>query len=187
MQQELASLIGKLRLALNQIGDAPDDASATIAGAQDDVRRALADVRAIAQGIHPAILDDHGIVRAIDARAKRLPLEVTVEAEPELVGRRFDRAIEGAAYFVASEAMANIVKHADATAVEVRLDDRGRPPRRAHRRRRARARRRHRARQRAHQHGRPGGHARRAVCVEASSTGGTIVVAELPLTPTVAV
>ena len=95
------------------------------------MRRALADVRAIAQGIHPAILDDHGIVRAIDASAKRLPLEVTVDAEPELAGRRFDRAIEGAAYFVASEAMANIVKHADATAVEVRLGGRGRPPRRA--------------------------------------------------------
>ena len=121
VQQELASLIGKLRVALNQIGPAPEDASATIAGAQDDVRRALADVRAIAQGIHPAILDDHGIVRAIDARAKRLPLEVTVDAEPDLDGRRFDRAIEGAAYFVASEAMANIVKHAEATAVEVRL------------------------------------------------------------------
>ncbi len=187
VQQELASLIGKLRLALNQIGDAPDDASATIAGAQDDVRRALADVRAIAQGIHPAILDDHGIVRALDARAKRLPLEVTVEAEPELVGRRFDRAIEGAAYFVASEAMANIVKHADATAVEVRLtieddrlvvrigddgrglgDDIVRGSGLTNMADRAAA---------------LGG----AVCVEASSTGGTIVVAELPLTPTVVV
>ena len=187
VQQELASLIGKLRMALNQIGTAPDDASATIAGAQDDVRRALADVRAIAQGIHPAILDDHGIVRAIDARAKRLPLEVTVEAEPELVGRRFDRAIEGAAYFVASEAMANIVKHADATAVEVRLtieddrlvvrigddgrgfgDDIVRGSGLTNMADRAAA---------------LGG----AVCVEASTTGGTIVVAELPLTPTVAV
>ena len=187
VQQELASLIGKLRMALNQIGAAPDDASATIAGAQDDVRRALADVRAIAQGIHPAILDDHGIVRAIDARAKRLPLEVTVEAEPELVGRRFDRAIEGAAYFVASEAMANIVKHADATAVEVRLtieddrlvvrigddgrglgDDIVRGSGLTNMADRAAA---------------LGG----AVCVEASTTGGTIVVAELPLTPTVAV
>ena len=78
-------------------------------------------MRAIAQGIHPAILDDHGIVRAIDARAKRLPLEVTVDAPPELATRRFDRAIEGAAYFVASEALANIVKHADATSVAVHM------------------------------------------------------------------
>ena len=121
VQQELASLIGKLRLAINQIAVSPDDAATTIAGAQDDVRRTLADVRAIAQGIHPAILDDQGIVRAIGARAKRLPLEVSVDADPELASRRFDRTIEGAAYFVASEALANIVKHAEATAVTVHL------------------------------------------------------------------
>jgi signal transduction histidine kinase len=56
VQQELASLVGKLRLAINQITVAPSDAAATLTGAQDDVRRTLADVRAIAQGIHPAIL-----------------------------------------------------------------------------------------------------------------------------------
>ena len=121
VQQELASLIGKLRLAINQIAVSPTDAEATITSAQDDVRRALADVRAIAQGIHPAILDDQGIVRAIDARAKRLPLEVSVDSDPALVRRRFDRRVEGAAYFVASEALANIVKHADATAVTIDL------------------------------------------------------------------
>jgi signal transduction histidine kinase len=127
VQQDLASLTGKLRLAINQIAVSPETATATIAGAQDDVRRTLADVRAIAQGIHPAILDDQGIVRAIDARAKRLPFEVSVEADPSLTVRRFERQVEGAAYFVASEALANVVKHADATAVTVELtadDDR---------------------------------------------------------------
>ena len=121
VQQELASLIGKLRLAINQIAVSPDEARTTITTAQDDVRRTLADVRAIAQGIHPAILDDQGIVRAIAARAKRLPLEVSVDVDPALATRRFDRMVEGAAYFVASEALANIVKHADATAVTVHL------------------------------------------------------------------
>ena len=73
VQQDLASLIGKLRLAINQIAMAPDDAATTIGGAQDDVRRTLADVRAIAQGIHPAILDDQGIVRAIDGPGQAAP------------------------------------------------------------------------------------------------------------------
>ena len=186
VQQELASVIGKLRLALVQLPLAPDDASATIVGAQDDVRRALADVRAIAQGIHPAILDDHGIVRAIDARAKRLPLEVTVDAPPELASRRFGRPVEGAAYFVASEALANIVKHADATAVAVNLavegdrliiricddgrglgDDVVRGSGLTNMADRAAA---------------LGGH----VTVEANAGGGTTVIAELPLAPTVA-
>jgi signal transduction histidine kinase len=187
VQQELASLIGKLRLALDQLSRAPDDVPATIAGAQDDVRRVLADVRAIAQGIHPAILDDHGIVRAIDARAKRLPLEVTVDASPELATRRFDRAVEGAAYFVASEALANIVKHADATAVTVhvalgrdqlviRIGDNGRGlgddpvfgRGLTNMADRAAA---------------LGGH----VTVEPNPEGGTTVIAVLPLAPTVAV
>jgi signal transduction histidine kinase len=165
---------------------APDDATATIADAQDDVRRALADVRAIAQGIHPAILDDRGIVRAIDARAKRLPLEVTVDAPPELTSRRFGRPVEGAAYFVASEALANIVKHADATAVAVELaveggrlvirisddgrglgDDVVRGSGLTNMADRAAA---------------LGGH----LTVEANPGGGTTVIAELPLAPTVA-
>jgi signal transduction histidine kinase len=187
VQQELASLIGKLRVALDQLSRAPGDASATIAGAQDDVRRVLADVRAIAQGIHPAILDDHGIVRAIDARAKRLPLEVTVDASPGLATQRFDRAVEGAAYFVASEALANTVKHADATAVAVhlaldgdrlviRVADNGRGL----------------ADDLVRGHGLTNMADRAAalggqVTVEANEDGGTTVIAVLPLAPTVAV
>ena len=186
VQQELASLIGKLRLGINQIAVAPEDAAATFAGAQDDVRRALADVRAIAQGIHPAILDDQGIVRAIGARAKRMPLEVSVDVDPALASRRFDRRIEGAAYFVASEALANVVKHADATLVTVQLAVDG-----------------DRLTIRVGDNGRGlgedivrgsgltnmadraaalGGH----VTVEANPVGGTTVIAELPLAPTVA-
>jgi signal transduction histidine kinase len=187
VQQDLASLVGKLRLALNQLAQSPTDASATIASAQDDVRRTLADVRAIAQGIHPAILDDQGVVKAIEGRAKRLPLEVTVDAAPELAGRRFDRSIEGAAYFVGSEALANIVKHADATSVSVLLtverdrltirvcdDGRGldadviRGSGLTNMADRAAA---------------LGGH----VSVVANPTGGTIVSAEFPLAPTLAV
>jgi signal transduction histidine kinase len=121
VQQDLASLIGKLRLGITQIGVAPEQAATTIASAQDDARRTLADVRAIAQGIHPAILDDQGLVPAIAARAKHLPLEVEVIAEPDVAHRRFDRRLEGAAYFLTSEALANVVKHADATVVKISL------------------------------------------------------------------
>jgi signal transduction histidine kinase len=185
VQQELASLIGKLRLAINQIAASPDDATATIASAQDDVRRTLADVRAIAQGIHPAILDDQGIALAIGARAKRLPLEVTVIADA-MASQRFDRRIEGAAYFVASEALANVVKHAGATAVTVqlaiagerltiRVDDNGRGLDVEAGRGRGLT-------NMADRAAALGGR----LTVEASAAGGTTVVAELPLAPTVA-
>ncbi len=186
VQQELASLIGKLRLAINQIAASPDDATATISGAQDDVRRTLADVRAIAQGIHPAILDDQGIVRAIGARAKRLPLEVTVEADDPMASQRFDRRVEGAAYFVASEALANVVKHAAATAVTVhlavdgerltiRIEDNGRGLDLGADRGSGLT-------NMADRAAALGGR----LTVEANPAGGTTVVAELPLAPTVA-
>ena len=175
-----------MRLGINQIAVAPEDAAATISGAQDDVRRALSDVRAIAQGIHPAILDDQGIVRAIGARAKRLPLEVSVEAAPELATRRFDRRIEGAAYFVASEALANIVKHADATVVTSSLLSTTIVSRSASTTMDAAS-----AKTSCAEAGSPTWltarqHSAAEVTVEANPTGGTTVVAELPLAPTVA-
>jgi signal transduction histidine kinase len=125
-------------------------------------------------------------VPAVGARAKRLPLEVTVDADPALATRRFDRRVEGAAYFVASEALANIVKHAEATVVTVHLAVNG-----------------DRLTIRVDDNGRGLGDdvvrgsgltnmADRAaalggqVMVEANPAGGTSVVAELPLAPTVA-
>lgn len=124
VQQDLAALLGKLRRARRQVDSTPAAAALTLGDAQDDVRRTLAEVRAIAQGIHPAILDDHGLVAAITARAQRLPVPATVCVTPELAPRRFSRQLEGAAYFVVAEALANVVKHATASAVtvEVTLD-----------------------------------------------------------------
>ena len=127
-------------------------------------------------------------MRAIDARAKRLPLEVTVDADPELAGRRFDRAIEGAAYFVASEALG---QHRQARR---RDGGDGRPGRRRRSPRRSASATTVAASattscagsgltNMADRAAALGGR----VTVEANPAGGTTVVAELPLAPTVAV
>jgi signal transduction histidine kinase len=67
------------------------------------------------------VLSDRGLLEAIETRASRLPIGVSIEAEPEMRQVRFADEIEGAAYFFVSEALANVMKHAGATRATVRL------------------------------------------------------------------
>jgi signal transduction histidine kinase len=65
VQQEIISLIAKLRLARNQLERDPGRAEATIAELQGEARQVLKDLRELAQGIHPAVLSDRGLLEAI--------------------------------------------------------------------------------------------------------------------------
>ena len=67
------------------------------------------------------MLSDHGIVEAIEGRAARFPLGVTIECDPQMRAARFGEAVEGAAYFFVCEGFANALKHARAERVRVRL------------------------------------------------------------------
>jgi signal transduction histidine kinase len=79
----------------------------------------LAQLRDLAHGIHPAILSQGGLGAALEEVAERLPLPVSVHAPP----RRFDAAVEATLYFVACEALANVVKHANAESASVTVRD----------------------------------------------------------------
>jgi signal transduction histidine kinase len=91
----------------------------------DDMRleaqQILSELRELAQGIHPSVLSDGGILEAIEDRCSRLPLEVTLETSEGLRARRFGDNIEGAAYFFVTESLANVLKHADATRTTISL------------------------------------------------------------------
>lgn len=121
VQQELVALIAKVGLARNQLQRDPTTLEATLADLQAEARQALADLRELASGIHPSVLDDHGLVDAIESRAARLPLGVTVECSSELRSTRFPEAIEGAAYFIVCEGFTNALKHSGAERITVRL------------------------------------------------------------------
>lgn len=121
VQQEIVALLAKLRLARNQLGRDPGVADATLAEIQEEARQALEDLRELARGIHPPVLSDRGLLEAVEARAARLPLGITIEAERSLRGRRYDEATEGAAYFLVCEALSNVLKHASARHATVRL------------------------------------------------------------------
>jgi signal transduction histidine kinase len=116
-QQRLVSLTLALRLAQTKLGDDADPSvRLALEQASSDAKAALAELRELARGIYPTILTEAGLGPAIETLADRSPVAVTVDVGAE----RFTPAIEGAAYFVVSEALANIAKYADAEHANVR-------------------------------------------------------------------
>ena len=121
IQQELVVLIAKARLARNQVNRDPALAAETLAELQGSAQHALSDLRSLARGIHPAVLSSRGLVEAVDAMAARMPVGVRVDADPDVRDVRYAPEIEGAAYFVVAEGLANVLKHADATEATVTI------------------------------------------------------------------
>ena len=81
-----------------------------------DAKRALTELRDLARGIHPAVLTDRGLDAALSGLAGSSPVPVTVQVRVE---PRCTPTIEAIAYFVVSEALANVAKHAQATAAHI--------------------------------------------------------------------
>jgi signal transduction histidine kinase len=121
VQQDLVALIGLAGQARQGTGRDPVAVSDDLVALQDGLRRVLGDLRELAQGIHPAVLTDRGLLEAVEALASRHPVPVTVRADPSLRGLRLIEQVEGAGYFTVAEALANSLKHANAQRVDVSL------------------------------------------------------------------
>ena len=114
-QQRLVSLSLSLRLAQGRLRSDPDGAEELLEGSREELAQALEELRELARGIHPAVLTDRGLEAALEALAARSPLPVEISgASCELPSQ-----VEAAAYYVVSEALANVTKYAQASAVEV--------------------------------------------------------------------
>ena len=113
------SLTLAIRLARASLGDdLHPSAKLSLDQASADAKAALSELRELARGIHPQILTQAGLGPAVDALAARSPVDVRVE----IGAMRFSPTIEGAVYFTISEALTNIAKYAEASAVLVRAD-----------------------------------------------------------------
>ena len=114
-QQRLVSLAMRLGLAR---AERPDEAQAhqVIAEAHEEAKAALAELRHLVRGLHPAVLEDRGLDAALSGVAARLPIPVRLTVD---VPRRPSPTIEAVAYFVVSEGLTNIAKHAQASQAEV--------------------------------------------------------------------
>jgi signal transduction histidine kinase len=115
-QQRLVTLSLALGLAASR-GDAAS--SDVLSRAQDEVEEAIVELRELARGIHPMLLREEGLEAAVESLARRSPLPVKVEGS---VGDRLPDPVELAAYFLVSEALTNVVKHASASEATVRLE-----------------------------------------------------------------
>ncbi len=113
VQQHLLGLAAQLTVAMTDTADAA--AYGTLAQVRDGLREVLAELRDLAHGIHPAVLSQTGLAAALEDVAERLPLPVRVTAP----ATRVATAVEATAYFVACEALANVVKHARAGSATV--------------------------------------------------------------------
>ncbi|MGH3251687.1 MAG: sensor histidine kinase [Trebonia sp.] len=116
-QVRLAAVTMNLGMALDKTGDG--ELRELLDAAQAGVGEALADLRRIARGIHPPVLDN-GLADALDSLAASSPIPATVRAD---VAGRPSPAIETIAYFCAAELLANAIKHSSANMIEINIDN----------------------------------------------------------------
>jgi signal transduction histidine kinase len=116
-QQRLVALslgLGILETTL----DADTAAKALLAKAREEIAVSLDELRDLARGLHPAVLSAHGLDVAIESLAARAPVPVRLTVAME---GRVAEAVEVAAYYVVSESLTNIGKHAQATSATVEV------------------------------------------------------------------
>jgi signal transduction histidine kinase len=116
-QQRLIALSLELSLLAHRVAADPD-ARKRVVQAREEIAISLEELRDVARGIHPAVLSGHGLEVALESMAA--PAPVPRRQTVDLEGRLHER-LEVAAYYVVSESLANIAKHARATSASVKV------------------------------------------------------------------
>jgi len=117
-QQRLVAMALNIRLARAKLDADPLAADQLLESAGEELDSALAELRELARGIHPAVLTDRGLSTALETLASRAPVPVEVAELPE---QRLPEAVELAAYFVVAEALTNVAKYANASHATVEV------------------------------------------------------------------
>jgi signal transduction histidine kinase len=117
-QQRLTALALDLRMARSRVKDDPEKAEEMIARAEQELGKAIEDLREIARGIHPAVLSDRGLRPALESLAGKADLPVELAEVPD---ERMPDPVERAAYDVVAEAVTNAGRHSNATHCVVKV------------------------------------------------------------------
>jgi signal transduction histidine kinase len=115
-QQRLVSLAMNLGMARTRFSDVPEPVKQVIAEAHEEALLALSEVREFVRGLHPAVLNDRGLDAALSGLAARAPVPVRLKVD---MPQPAAPSVEAVAYFIVSDAITNVVKHAQATQAEV--------------------------------------------------------------------
>jgi signal transduction histidine kinase len=119
-QQQLVALSVKARLAQQLARRDPARVALMLEQIQSDTNDALENLRDLARGIYPPLLQDKGLVAALEAQARKAVVPTTVDGDG--VGR-FDQDVEAAVYFSCLEALQNVAKYAEASRATIVLSD----------------------------------------------------------------
>jgi signal transduction histidine kinase len=115
-QQRLVALSLDLRMLHDAVRSAPREQLESMAAhAGANLREALQDLRELARGLHPSVLETDGLSPALRQLVSRSPVPVALEVPRS----RFATEIESTVFFVAAEALANMAKHASASRAEI--------------------------------------------------------------------
>ncbi|MFG2716687.1 sensor histidine kinase [Streptomyces sp. NPDC048416] len=117
-QQRLVSLAMNLGIARATLTDLPPEARAVIDEAHREAKEAIEELSNLVRGLHPAVLEDRGLDAAISGIAARAPFPVELTVD---LAQRPTPTVEAVAYFVVSETLANVAKHAHATRCSVHV------------------------------------------------------------------
>ena len=117
-QARLVALAMDLGMAEERFDRDPESARELVVEAREEAKRALAELRDLARGMRPSLLAERGLGAAVVALAARSPVPATATVD---VPGKLPAAVETAAWFVVSEALANAAKHSGATRVTVRV------------------------------------------------------------------
>ncbi|MBB2748350.1 UNVERIFIED_ORG: signal transduction histidine kinase [Microbispora rosea subsp. rosea] len=115
-QQRLVSLALNLGMARTAFTDLPEPARQVIVRSHEEAKQALKELRDVVRGLHPAVLNDQGLDAALSGLAARAPFPVRLSVD---VPERASAVIEAVAFFVVSEALTNVAKHARASEADV--------------------------------------------------------------------
>jgi signal transduction histidine kinase len=121
-QQRLLSLGMELGMAMEKFDSDPDAARTLVGDAHAELQRAIAELRNLARGIHPAVLTDRGLDAALSALAARSPVPVRLDVR---LRERPPASVEATAYFIVAEALTNAARYANASTVDVNVRQNG--------------------------------------------------------------
>ncbi|MBB3728828.1 sensor histidine kinase [Nonomuraea dietziae] len=121
-QQRLVWLAMNLGMARATLKDLPEPAMQVITQAHEESKQALKELRDLVRGLHPAVLTDEGLDAALSGLAARAPFPVRLSVD---VAQRASPTIEAVAFFVVSETLTNIAKHAEATKASITVVRKG--------------------------------------------------------------
>ncbi|WP_212986834.1 sensor histidine kinase [Actinoplanes auranticolor] len=119
-QQRLVALGMALRVGQRHLDDGGTDVTGLLDTAVAELGTAVAELRRIAHGLRPSSLDD-GLVNALTMLVGRVPVPITLDVQPELRNDTLPDVVATTAYYVASEAVVNAMRHARAASIGLRL------------------------------------------------------------------